>query len=111
MCLANCSGVTLIGSAPSAARRFLVSVSESGVPGYEANNWWGVMAPAGVPDAVVRKLNAESNIVMSLPDTKKRLAAEGAEPINVTPEQFAKHIAAEIVKWGKVTKEANIKAE
>jgi tripartite-type tricarboxylate transporter receptor subunit TctC len=69
------------------------------------------MAPAGVPDAIVRKLNAESNTIMSMPDTKKRLAAEGAEPINTTPEQFAKHIQAEIAKWGKVTREAGIKAE
>ena len=87
------------------------TIAESGVPGYEANNWWGVMAPAGTPDAVVRKLNSESNAVMMLPETRKRLAAEGAESLNVTPEQFAKHIAAEIVKWGKVTKDANIKAD
>lgn len=87
------------------------TVNESGVPGYEANNWWGVMAPAGTPDAVVRKLNAESNAVMALPETRKRLAGEGAESLNVTPEQFYKHIQGEIAKWGKVTKEANIRAE
>jgi tripartite-type tricarboxylate transporter receptor subunit TctC len=87
------------------------TIAESGVPGYEANNWWGVMAPAGVPEAIVRKLNTESNTVMNLPDTKKRLTAEGAEPFSVTPEQFTKHIAAEIAKWGKVTKDAGIKAE
>ena len=87
------------------------TIAESGVPGYEANNWWGILAPVGTPEAVVRKLNAEANVIMNLPDTKKRLAGEGAEPFNVTPEQFAKHIAAEIAKWGKVTREANIKAE
>jgi len=87
------------------------TVNESGVPGYEANNWWGVMAPAGTPDAVVRKLNTESNAVMALPETRKRLAAEGAESLNVTPEQFYKHIQGEITKWGKVTRDANIRAE
>ena len=87
------------------------TVNESGVPGYEANNWWGVMAPAGTPEAVVRKLNAESNAVMALPETRKRLAAEGAESLNVTPEQFYKHIQGEITKWGKVTRDANIRAE
>jgi tripartite-type tricarboxylate transporter receptor subunit TctC len=87
------------------------TIAESGVPGYEANNWWGVLAPAGAPDAVVRKLNSESNAVMNMPDTKKRLAGEGAEPLNMSPEQFSKHIAAEIVKWGKVTREAGIRAE
>jgi tripartite-type tricarboxylate transporter receptor subunit TctC len=99
------------GAKRAAALPDIPTVDESGVPGYEANNWWGVMAPAGVPDAIVRKLNSESNAVMMLPDTRKRLAAEGAESINVTPEQFSKHILAEMVKWGKVTREANIKAE
>lgn len=99
------------GAKRSATLPEVPTIAESGVPGYEANNWWGVMAPAGTPDAVVRKLNVESNTVMMLPETRKRLAAEGAESLNVTPEQFAKHIAAEMAKWGKVTKDANIKAE
>ena len=99
------------GTKRAAALPDTPTVAESGVPGYEANNWWGVMAPAGTPDAVVRKLNTESNAVMMLPETRKRLAAEGAESLNVTPEQFGKHIAAETAKWGKVTRDANIKAE
>lgn len=99
------------GSKRAAVLPDVPTISESGVPGYEANNWWGVLAPAGTPDAVVRKLNTESNAVMMLPETRKRLAGEGAESLNVTPDQFAKHIAAEIVKWGTVTKDANIKAE
>ena len=98
------------GSTRAAALPDVPTIAET-VPGYEANNWWGVMAPAGVPETIVRKLNSESNAVMSMPDTKKRLAAEGAEPINTTPELFAKHIQAEILKWGKVTHEAGIKAE
>jgi len=99
------------GAKRAAALPDVPTISESGVPGYEANNWWGVIAPAGTPDAVVRKLNTESNAVMMLPETRKRLVAEGAESLNVTPEQFSKHIAAEIAKWGKVTRDANIKAE
>ncbi len=99
------------GSKRAAVLPDVPTISESGVPGYEANNWWGVLAPAGTPDAVVRKLNSESNAVMMLPETRKRLAGEGAESLNVTPEQFTKHIAAEIIKWGKVTRDANIKAE
>ena len=69
------------------------------------------MAPVGVPDAIVRKLNTDSNAVMGLPDTRKRLAGEGAESLNLTPDQFAKHITAEIAKWGNVTRDAGIKAE
>ena len=87
------------------------TIAEAGVPGYEANNWWGILAPAGTPDAVIKKVNAEANAVMTLADTKKRLSAEGVETIATTPEQFGKHIAAEMAKWGKVTKDANIKAE
>jgi tripartite-type tricarboxylate transporter receptor subunit TctC len=87
------------------------TIAEAGVPGYEANNWWGLLAPTGTPDAVIKKLNAETNVVMALADTKKRLGAEGVETLAATPEQFARHITAEIAKWGKVTRDANIKAE
>ncbi len=87
------------------------TIAEAGVPGYEANNWWGILAPAGTPDAVIKKVNAEANAVMSLAETKKRLSAEGVETITATPEQFAKHIAAEMAKWSKVTRDANIKAD
>ena len=87
------------------------TISEAGVPGYEANNWWGILAPTGTPDAVIKKINTEANAVMSLADTKKRLSGEGVETIAATPEQFAKHIAAEMAKWSKVTRDANIKAE
>ena len=99
------------GAQRAAALPDLPTIAESGVTGYEANNWWGVLAPAGVSDAIVRKLNTESNAVMALPETRKRLAAEGAESMNLTPEQFVKHIAAETAKWGKVTRDANIRAE
>ena len=87
------------------------TIAEAGVPGYEAANWWGLLAPTGTPDAVIKKLNAEANTVMSLAESKKRLGAEGVETIAATPEQFAKHITAEMAKWGKVTRDANIKAE
>lgn len=96
----------------SMARVDIVHVPyKGGVPGYEANNWWGMLAPVGTPDAVVRKINAESNAVMMLADTQKRLASEGVETIATTPEQFGRHIAAEMAKWLKVTKDTNIKAE
>jgi tripartite-type tricarboxylate transporter receptor subunit TctC len=82
-----------------------------GLPGYEANNWWGILAPAATPAAIVKKLNAEINAVMKLPETQKRFASEGAEPVSSTPEEFSKLIASEMVKWAKVAKDANIKAD
>ena len=81
------------------------------LPGYEANNWWGILAPAATPPAIVRKLNLEINRVMQLPETNKRFASEGADPVSGTPEEFSRLISSEMIKWAKVAKTANIKAE
>jgi tripartite-type tricarboxylate transporter receptor subunit TctC len=81
------------------------------LPGYEANNWWGILAPAATPPAIVRKLNVEMNRVMQLPETQKRFASEGADPVSGTPEDFSRLITTEMVKWAKVAKTANIKAD
>ncbi len=82
-----------------------------GLPGYEANNWWGILAPAATPAAIVKKLNTDINAIMKLPETQKRFASEGAEPVSGTPEEFSKLIAIEMEKWGRVAKAANIKAD
>jgi tripartite-type tricarboxylate transporter receptor subunit TctC len=81
------------------------------LPGYEANNWWGILAPAATPPAIIKKLNLEINRVMQMPETQKRFASEGADPVSGTPEEFSKLIANEMVKWAKVAKTANIKAD
>ena len=81
------------------------------LPGYEANNWWGILAPAATQPAIVRKLNIEINRVMQLPETQKRFASEGADPVTGTPEDFSRLITTEMVKWAKVAKTANIKAD
>ena len=80
------------------------------LPGYEANNWWGILAPAATQPAIVRKLNVEINRVMQLPETQKRFASEGADPVSGTPDDFSRLITTEMVKWAKVAKTANIKA-
>ncbi len=82
-----------------------------GLPGYEANNWWGILAPARVSPAIVKKLNTEINSIMQLPETQKRFASEGADPVTGTPENFSKLIAREMVKWAQVAKTANIRAD
>jgi len=81
------------------------------LPGYEANNWWGILAPAATQPAIVRKLNVEINRVMQLPETQKRFASEGADPVSGTPDDFSRLITTEMVKWAKVAKTANIKAD
>ena len=85
--------------------------AEAGVPGAEATNWWGIVAPAGTPAAVLGKLQGEIAAIVESPETQKRFQLEGADVLRMTPEQFAKHIAAETDKWTRVVKQAGIKAE
>jgi tripartite-type tricarboxylate transporter receptor subunit TctC len=87
------------------------SISESGVPGYEAELWFGVIAPAGTPDAIVDRLNAEIVRFIKSDYMRKRLADQGARAIGTSREEFAAFMRAEQEKWGKVLKEIQIKAE
>ena len=87
------------------------TIAESGVPGYEANNWWGIIAPAGVPATVVKKLHAETADILKTAEIQKWFVTEGAVPADLTTAQFARFILSETDKWGKVVKAAGIKAE
>jgi len=86
------------------------TISESGVPGFEAKSWFGLVAPAGTPRDIITKINQDvTKILTDKNFAKDYLAAQGLEPILGTPEQFAAFIRSETVKWGKVVKDANIK--
>jgi tripartite-type tricarboxylate transporter receptor subunit TctC len=87
------------------------TVAEAGVPGYEITAWGGYMAPAGIPAAVVARLNAELNKVIASPAIRERWLALGIEPVGGTPERFAQHVKAETRKWSDVIKRAAIKGE
>jgi tripartite-type tricarboxylate transporter receptor subunit TctC len=89
----------------------LPTIGESGVPGYVATNWLGVVAPAGTPQAIVDKLHDAIAVVLKSADTQKYLANEGAAPVAMSAAQFGTFIAAEIAKWGPVVKQAGMKAE
>jgi tripartite-type tricarboxylate transporter receptor subunit TctC len=78
------------------------TIAESGVPGYEVTAWYGVMAPARTPPAVVSRLHAEIARGLRTPDAQERLAAQGAELVVSTPEAFAAHVRSEVTKWAKV---------
>jgi tripartite-type tricarboxylate transporter receptor subunit TctC len=87
------------------------TIDESGVPGYQAANWWGIAAPAGTPQPVVAKLNREINAVLASDEVKAQFAKDGAVIVPMSPPEFAKFYATEHEKWGKVVREANIKPE
>jgi len=87
------------------------TIAEAGVPGYEANNWWGIVVPAGTPAAIIGRLHKELTVVLASAETKKRFESEGSEAAKMAPEEFGRFIAAETTKWAKVVKEAGIKAE
>ncbi len=87
------------------------TVAESGLPGFEASSWFGILAPAGTPPAIVAKLNAEIAKWLATPEAKEKLAKQGANAAGGTPEDFAKHIAAETAKWAKVVKDSGAKID
>ena len=86
------------------------SISET-VPGYEVTVWYGLCAPAGMPRALLDKINADLVKAVTSPDTKERLASAGIEAAPTTPEEFSAFLKADVAKWAKVIKDANIAAE
>jgi tripartite-type tricarboxylate transporter receptor subunit TctC len=89
----------------------LPTVAEAGVPGYEVDQWYGVITGAKVPAPIVRKLNAAINEALKSPDVIKRFSADGSTPTGSTPEQFSAHIRSEIAKWRKLVKEAKLELQ
>ena len=89
----------------------LPTVAESGVPGFAAVPWYGVLGPAGLPKAMVSKLNAEISRAIALPDMQERFVAQGIDLQSSTPEQFGALIRTELVKWRKVVRDAGAKVD
>ena len=81
------------------------------MPGLDASAWHAVVAPAGTPKEIVRKLQQSFARTLALPEVRARLADNGAEPVGSTPEEFSKFLRAESDKWARVIKTAGVKAE
>ena len=77
-------------------------MAESGVPGFESSTWYGVLAPAGTPAAIVNKLYADMAAVIHTPDTRKHLMDLGISPLANTPREFAEVIRNDMARWGKL---------
>jgi tripartite-type tricarboxylate transporter receptor subunit TctC len=95
----------------SAAAPDLPTMAEAGIPGYEATNWYGLVGPARIPPAIVTRLNGELTRILTIPDIRDRLSAQGMDPSSMTPQAFSAYIDSEIGKWARVIKAAHVKAE
>jgi tripartite-type tricarboxylate transporter receptor subunit TctC len=87
------------------------TIAESGLPGFEASSWFGIVAPAGTPPAIIAKLNTEVAKWLASPEGKEKLVSIGANAGGGSPEDFARHIQAETAKWAKVVKESGAKVD
>jgi tripartite-type tricarboxylate transporter receptor subunit TctC len=99
------------GAKRVAAMPEVPTIAEAGVPGYEANNWWGILAPAGTPAPVLERLYKEITAIQDSPETRKRFELEGAEVVRMKPAEFVTFVTRETQKWARVVKDAGIKPE
>lgn len=103
-------GLAITGPKRSPSFPDLPAIAET-VPGYEVVNWFGILAPAGTPRAVVARINQAMNTALASPALRQRLAAQGADAVGGAPEDFGKVIRADFAKWGKVVKASGAKVD
>jgi tripartite-type tricarboxylate transporter receptor subunit TctC len=89
----------------------LPTISESGLPGYNASGWYGLFAPAATPKQIIARLNAEAVKALRMPDVVRTLSSQGAEPVGNTPEEFGAFVKSEIEKWSNLVKLAKMKSD
>jgi tripartite-type tricarboxylate transporter receptor subunit TctC len=104
-------GLAVTSKTRSQALPNLPTTTELGYPDVTGDNWQGLVVPAGTPKQIIAFLHDETVKIVALPDIRERLAVLGFEPVASTPEEFAQHVKVEFMKWAKVIKASNIKAE
>ncbi len=87
------------------------TMAEAGLPGFESSNWQGIVVPAATPRGVVTKINADTVKVLNMPEVREKIIAQGNQVGGGTPEEFGALIRAEMAKWGKVVREAGVRAD
>jgi tripartite-type tricarboxylate transporter receptor subunit TctC len=102
-------GVTSLQRSPVAPD--VPPLAEQGMPGYEASNWYGLLAPAGLPAPIAEKIHGDLSKLLQSPELRDRFAAAGMEARSMPPAEFAAFVKREIAKWGKVVKASGAKAE
>jgi tripartite-type tricarboxylate transporter receptor subunit TctC len=102
-------GIT--SSARSSVASEIPTIAEAGLPGYESVQWYGVLVPARTPKDIVTRLHGEITRVLQQPEIKQRLAADGADTVGSSPDEFTRYIQSELTKWAKVAREAGIQPE
>jgi len=105
------AAVAVTSARRSPALPDLPTVAESGVPGYEASTWYGVLAPARTPASAIERLHGDIVKILAQPEFRERLQAQGFDLVGSSPEAFRAAIRSEIAKWGRVVRDAGIRAE
>lgn len=100
------SGESRLSSLPQ-----VPTFTEAGLPGYEVQGWFGLLAPAGTSKSIIDKLSGEVAAILAIPDVREKIVGQGLEPFIATPERFAALIRADFEKYGRIVKTANIKME
>ena len=103
--------LAISGARRAAALPDIPTIAESGLPGFEATSWNGIMVPAGVPAAIVAKIHRDAAQILRSAEMREKFAADGAEPVGNTPDEFTQFIRRELEKWGRVTQAAGLKPE
>ena len=104
-------GIAITTPARSAIAPELPTFTEAGVPGFQSGTWYAILAPARTPQDIVARLNSAIAKIVHLPDVSAKLLAQGAEPLDATPERMSQFLRDEIAKWGKVAKASGAKFE
>ena len=104
-------GIAVTGSKRSSSLPEVPTVAEGGYPGFEGSGWLGILFPAKTPAAIVDRVSKEAAAAIAMPETRKQLEDVGLDPVSSSPDAFRAYIRSEHAKWGKVIREAGIKAE